>query len=487
MHAPKRNPRIRRIFDLWLCASRILALILVVSVVPLATPGSSVKAAEEAAADHPGQAPAKADAPAETGSAQSAPATPAPAAQNDALGDYRLAPGDRLTIVVFDESQLSGDFYIDGGGAVLLPLAGSVKISGLTLPEAQDLIQKKFAEGVLVRPAVSVRIKQYRPIFVTGDVKRPGSYRFMFGESVKAAIATAGGEGAATEKPLSLVVSDFVTAEERVRQLEAERVGLSVRKARLEAQRDERDNFVMPILVGLNVDNVDFQRVYSAESDTFSRLSQSYHDQLASLQKQRPRIEAEIKAVTEQIASQSERLEIVNGRLADLEPLFEKGYLRKELLLNQQIDKTQVQSQLSNLQAQVAHLRQTMGDLDVRLGDVKAGYTRQVLGELQETVQRLRGIETTIGPARKLRDVKAEEASGVNGETQYSVFIDRVQDGRMVSFEATSETTLSPGDVVEVKLKRHDPAGMDSPSTEASRDLDVSPASLAEGSGSPSR
>ena len=180
-------------------------------------------------------------------------------------------------------SQLSGDFYVDGGGEVLLPLAGSVKISGLTLPEAQELIQKKFAEGVLVRPAVSVRIKQYRPIFVTGEVRRPGSYRFMFGELVKAAIATAGGEGSATEKPLSAAVSDFVTAEERVRQLEADRVTLSVRKARLEAQRDERDNFVMPLLVGFNASNVEFERVYSAESDTFSRLSQSYHDQLESL------------------------------------------------------------------------------------------------------------------------------------------------------------------------------------------------------------
>ena len=78
---------------------------------------------------------------------------------------------------MFDEPQLSGDFIVDGGGEVLLPLAGSVRISGLTLAEAQELIQKQFADGVLVRPAVSVRIKEYRPIFVTGVVKRPGSYR----------------------------------------------------------------------------------------------------------------------------------------------------------------------------------------------------------------------------------------------------------------------------------------------------------------------
>ena len=117
-----------------------------------------------------------------------------------------------------------------------------------------------------------------------------------------------------------------------MRELEADQVSLRVRKARLEAQRDERDNFVMPVFVGLNVRNADFERVYSAENDAFLRFEETYRDQLATLQKQRPRIEAEIKAVTEQIASQNERLDIVNSRIADLEPLFRKGFLRKEVL-----------------------------------------------------------------------------------------------------------------------------------------------------------
>ena len=369
-----------------------------------------------------------------------------------------------------------------------MPVAGSVKISGLTLAEAQELIQKQFADGVLVRPAVSVRIKEYRPIFVTGAVKRPGSYRFIFGESVKAAIATAGGVGQAIEQPLTAAVSDFVTAVGRVRELEADQVSLLVRKARLEAQRDERDNFVMPLFVGLNARNADFERVYSAENDTFLRFEEAYRDQLATLQKQRPRIEAEIKHVTEQIASQNERLDIVNGRIADLEPLFSKGFLRKEILINQRIEKTLVQSQVSNLEAQVARLRQDQGDLDVKLGDVKATYVRQVLEQLQETTQRLRQIETTLGPARKLLDVKADGASEVTDESDYVILISRVKQGRLVNFDATSETTLLPGDVVEVKRKGRDPRDMESPATEAERDLGLDPISvLAEGSASPSR
>ena len=476
MHAPKRKPRSDQISDRCLRASRLFTLFLVVSIVPLVTMDFSSKASEEAGGDRSGQASVKSD------------ESMALGAPDNALGDYRLAPGDRLTIAVFNDKQLSGDFFIDGGGEVLLPVAGAVRVSGLTLAQAQVLIQKQFADGVLVRPAVSVRIKEYRPIFVTGAVKRAGSYRFIFGESANAAIAAAGGLGQAIEQPMTVAVSDFVSAVGRVRQLEADQVSLRVREARLEAQRDERDNFVMPLMVGLNVRDADFERVYSAESDIFSRFSQAYRDQLAILQDQRPRIEAEIKAVTEQIASQNERLDIVNGRIADLEPLFLKGFLRKELLVNQRIEKTLVQSQLSNLEAQVAHLRQTMGELDVKLGDVKATYVRQVLGELQETTQRLREIDTTLGPARKLLDIKADGASEVPDEADYLILISRVEQGRIVHFDATSETTLLPGDVVEVKRKPRDPGNMESPSTAATRDLGLNPTSiLAEGSASASR
>ena len=68
-------------------------------------------------------------------------------------GEYRLAPGDKLSVIVFDQPQLSGDFIINGDGQILLPLAGTVTVAGLTLGEAQQLIQERFADGILVHPA----------------------------------------------------------------------------------------------------------------------------------------------------------------------------------------------------------------------------------------------------------------------------------------------------------------------------------------------
>ena len=373
------------------------------------------------------------------------------------LGEYRLAPGDRLKIVVFDQEQLSGEFIVDGTGGILLPVVGPVGVAGLTVPAAQQLIQERLADGVPVHPVVSVRIPEYRPIFVTGDVRKPGRYPFMFGGSVKGAIAAAGGEGQGAEQLPSVVMSDFIMSDERVRQLEANRLGLRVRKARLEAQLSSAENFVMPQLVGLSPDVADFQLIYAAENDAFSKLLTIYHSQLDALQAQRPRIEAQIKAIIDQIATENNRLGIVNERLADLEKLFGKGLLTKQLLINQRIEQALVQAELSRLEGQGANLRQAMGDLDVKIEELKASYNRQALSELQESQQRLREIDATIGAARKLRDVKAAYANIRSDEPDYAILVSRGSGSGTVTFSATNETELAPGDVIEVKLKQRDP------------------------------
>ena len=394
---------------------------------------------------------------------------------NATLGDYRLAPGDRLAIHIFDQEQLSGDFlsgdfFVDGSGGILLPLAGTIQVAGLTISEAQQLIQERLADGIMVHPAVSVRLPEFRPIFVSGFVKNPGRYPFTFGQTVKTAIATAGGEGQTTEQLQSVVMSDFITADQSVRQLEMNRLSLQVRKARLEAQRDERANFVMPQLVGFNSSSVDFQPVYTAEQNAFLLLAKTYHDQLQTLEQQRPRLEEQMAAVAAEIATEKGHLDIVNQRLDDLEHLFAKGLLRKELLINQRIEKALVQAGLSRLQAAAAQAQVNIGELDVKIGDVKASYVRQTLAELQETSQRLREIDAIIGSSRKLRDIKAEYANIITGqsdessnEPDYTIVVSRTSESGIASFNATIDTTLQPGDVVEVKLKR-DPSNWRLPS-----------------------
>ena len=109
---------------------------------------------------------------------------------------------------------------------------------------------------------------------------------------------------------------------------------------------------------------------------------------------------------------------------------------------------------MSRLEAQLAHLRQTMGDLVLRIEDAKASYERQILSELQETTQRLREIEAVIGPVRRIRDLRAEYANLQNAD--YTIIISRTRGNNTTTINATSETILEPGDVVELKLNRRE-------------------------------
>jgi polysaccharide export outer membrane protein len=372
-----------------------------------------------------------------------------------ASDEYRLAPGDTLSILVFDQAQLSGNFVISGDGQVVLPLAGSVAVADLTLGDAQRRIQDRFADGILVHPTVSIRVGKYRPIFVTGYVRKPGNYPFIIGASIKAAVAAAGGPGEPSELPDGVARSDALTAEERVRQLETDRLALLVRKARLEAQRDEAAEFVIPQFVGLNADDVAFRTAYSAENDAFTRLVSAYQNELRVLQQQKPRIDTEIKAVKGDMAKQKDQFNNLSSQIDEYQDIFNRGLLRKPEITQLQIQRSLVQAELSRLQAEISRLEQSGADIDAKTETVKSNYTRQILGELEATSERLGNINATLGTARQLREFRVQKLSLNGEEPNYLFEITRTDSNGLSTFNANTDTQLKPGDVIDVKLNAH--------------------------------
>jgi polysaccharide export outer membrane protein len=112
---------------------------------------------------------------------------------DEAMQDYRLGSGDRVKIVVFGQPELSGEFSVDGRGRLSLPLIQAVTVEGLTLRETERAITDKLHPEFLKNPRVSVDIATYRPIYVLGEVRTPGSYAYVSGMTVLQAVALAGG------------------------------------------------------------------------------------------------------------------------------------------------------------------------------------------------------------------------------------------------------------------------------------------------------
>jgi len=106
---------------------------------------------------------------------------------------YHLGTGDQLRITVYNETDLSGDYSVDDGGFVRLPLIGQIKAQGLTLVDLEKAIEGKFASGYLKSPRVSAQITTYRPFYIIGEVNKPGQYSYVNGMNIVTAVALAGG------------------------------------------------------------------------------------------------------------------------------------------------------------------------------------------------------------------------------------------------------------------------------------------------------
>lgn len=119
-------------------------------------------------------------------------ATP-PAQAQPGAPEYRLGSGDHLKVKVFGHDDLSGDVYVDGTGSVSLPLIGTVKAGSLTIRELEQVVADKLQPDYLRNPRVTVEVLNYRPFYIIGEVKNPGSYSYVNGMSIINAVALAGG------------------------------------------------------------------------------------------------------------------------------------------------------------------------------------------------------------------------------------------------------------------------------------------------------
>ena len=123
----------------------------------------------------------------------------APTSESDA-GSYVLGAGDRLRLSVFGETDLGGEFDVDGSGYVRLPLIGQVKAAGLTIHGFEERIIALLSDGYLRDPRVSIEVVNYRPFYIIGEVNKPGQYPYVDGMNALNAVALAGGYTAKADK-----------------------------------------------------------------------------------------------------------------------------------------------------------------------------------------------------------------------------------------------------------------------------------------------
>jgi len=109
--------------------------------------------------------------------------------------DYRIGAQDLLAISVFGVEELNKEVRVNSNGQISLPLIGGVMAGGRTIPELEADLAKKYSEGYLQKPQVSVFVKEFtsQRITLEGAIAKPGIYPITGKTSLLQAIALAGG------------------------------------------------------------------------------------------------------------------------------------------------------------------------------------------------------------------------------------------------------------------------------------------------------
>ena len=107
-----------------------------------------------------------------------------------------IGSGDLLLISVDGAPEYHHDVRVNAAGDVSLPMAGRVKLAGLSTSQAESAIERKLQEGGFFNdPQVSVFVKEYSTegISVLGEVQHPGIYPLLGNRTLFDAISAAGG------------------------------------------------------------------------------------------------------------------------------------------------------------------------------------------------------------------------------------------------------------------------------------------------------
>jgi HlyD family type I secretion membrane fusion protein len=204
-------------------------------------------------------------------------------------------------------------------------------------------------------------------------------------------------EGATVTAGQLLVLLDQTQARSAVDRLRAQLMASLALRARLKAERDQLAEITFPSELTANAGDLAVADLIRAERHVFETRREQIEGQIRILRQRNTQVDEEIRGLVDEIKAEDLQLKLIREEMADVETLVKKGLERKPRLLALQRQAASIEGLRAQNVARIARNRQTTGENDLRVLDLKAQY-------LSESVQKLRDEEARIFETReKLR------------------------------------------------------------------------------------
>ena len=163
------------------------------------------------------------------------------------MADYAVRADDKLRIKIFQYPELSGEYTVSTNGTITIAPIGEIPADGASTAQLGNLISDRFIRaGLSDKPGATVEILQSRPIYVMGDVQKPGEYPFRAGLTVLQAVSLAGGWLRFNDPGMMRLERDSITIRGDMRNLVAQYNHMVAERARLKAELAMKTDVVFP-------------------------------------------------------------------------------------------------------------------------------------------------------------------------------------------------------------------------------------------------
>ena len=382
--------------------------------------------------------------------------------------EYRLSVGDVIQISVRGFPDLRQQSVVELNGEVSLPLAGRIRVVDMTIAEAQAAIKKlvtdrplgqRYSDGretftVIAADDVNISIAEYRPVYVLGDVAKPGELSFRPGLTARQAIALAGGFDVMRYR----LVNPFTESAEMKGQHETlltELTKVRVQTNRIRAELDGRSELDRAGLNDIPLGTAFIDQVFETEAETFKRRTSELAQDKELAQQRIKQTESKVKILTAILENEEEA---VDSDKQEYAKLLEFNKL-KAITLARMMDARRVQS------AAETRLLQTRVQLDEAIRErteavrslERLENTRrtELLNELQHANVALNSLQARLSAnAEKLIHTSLLKSRLVRGPgAKPTILVYRSTRNTKQTISGDEDTPLLPGDTIEITLK----------------------------------
>jgi polysaccharide export outer membrane protein len=385
-----------------------------------------------------------------------------------AKAEHPVDAGDVLEISVAGVPELRQRVTVQLDGSISYPLLGTFVVAGLPPSEVRaklrtalpsKVYRQRAPDGreivvVIEADQVTANVVEYRPIYVNGDVSKPGEQPYRPLMTVHQAIALSGGYEIMRFRMNNPFLdsadfrSDYVS-------LWTEFAKEQARIWRLKMELGEEENVDLKILEETPIPASTISQITRLEIEQLSGRGEDYQREQEFLRRGVKQADSQIVVLSEQLQKEEEGLQADTRDLQTLTALFDRGAVAmprisdtRRAVLWSSTRKLQTTSQLMSVRMQ----RDTISRQLEKLDDQRRINLRHELQEASVKLNQIRAKLQAVGEKIEYTSlVRSQLVRGAGSKPQITIIRKNGTGRERISAEEDFE--LQPGDVIEVALR----------------------------------